>query len=117
MGCLDGGPWQVIRIDAPAKPECFDKECRGPGNRWLAAHPEVDPPSKFWRPFTMDLCRGFRNRCGYSAMWDLNGTIDHFLSRKNHRHLSYEWTNFRYVSAWLNSSKQALDEQVLDPFQ
>jgi hypothetical protein len=50
-------------------------------------------------------------------MWDLSGTVDHFLSRKQHRHLSYEWSNFRYVSAWLNSSKQALDARVLDPFQ
>ena len=49
-------------------------------------------------------------------MWDLNGTVDHFLSRNHHRHLSYEWSNFRYVSHWLNSSKQALDAQVLDPF-
>ncbi|MGP0066835.1 MAG: hypothetical protein ACLQGP_25000 [Isosphaeraceae bacterium] len=38
------------------------------------------------------------------------------MSRKNHRHLSYEWSNFRYVSGWLNSSKQSLDERVLDPF-
>jgi hypothetical protein len=49
-------------------------------------------------------------------MWDLNGTVDHFLSRNRHRHLSYEWSNFRYVSHWLNSSKQALDARVLDPF-
>jgi hypothetical protein len=49
-------------------------------------------------------------------MWDLNGTVDHFLSCNKHRHLSYEWSNFRYVSGWVNSSKQALDEKVLDPF-
>jgi hypothetical protein len=35
---------------------------------------------------------------------------------KNHRSLCYEWSNFRYVAGWLNSSKQALDQQVLDPF-
>ncbi len=106
----------MIRIEPPNEPDRFDEQCRQRGNRWLTVHPEGDPPAKFWRPFTLDLCRGFQNRCGYTAMWDLNGTIDHFLSRKNHRHLSYEWSNFRYISGWLNSSKQALDERVLDPF-
>jgi hypothetical protein len=107
----------VKRIDPPIEPELFDEKCRRPGNRWLSSHPDGDPPAKFWRPFTIELCRGFQNRCAYSAMWDLNGTIDHFLSRKNHRHLSYEWSNLRYVSGWLNSTKQALDERVLDPLQ
>ena len=107
----------MIRIEPPAEPERFDRVCRKPGNRWLDEHPTGDPPAKFWRPFVLDLCRGFRKRCSYTAMWDLNGTIDHFLSRANHRHLSYEWSNFRYVTGWINSSKQALDERVLDPFQ
>jgi hypothetical protein len=113
---LDGGTRPVIRIEPPNEPGRFDEKCRRPGKQWLTSHPEGDPPAKFWRLFINDLCRGFHNRCAYSAMWDLNGTVDHFLSRKNRRDLSYEWSNFRYVSGWLNSSKQALDERVLDPF-
>ena len=105
------------RIEPPNEPARFDEKCRRPGNQWLTKHLDGDPPAKFWRPFAGDLCRGFQNRCAYSAMWDLNGTVAHFLSRKNHRHLSYEWSNFRYVSGWLNSKKQSLDERVLDPFQ
>jgi hypothetical protein len=50
-------------------------------------------------------------------MWDLNGTVDHFLSTDNHRHLAYEWSNYRYASGWLNSSKRSLDRQVLDPLR
>lgn len=49
-------------------------------------------------------------------MWDLNGTVDHFISRNSDRTQAYEWSNFRYVSGWLNSSKQTVDAKVLDPF-
>ena len=50
-------------------------------------------------------------------MWDLNGTVDHYVSRDNRRDLAFEWSNFRYISGWLNSSKQTLDQEVLDPFR
>lgn len=106
----------MIRIKPPGEPDSFEERCRRRGKQWLAEHPAGEPPSRFWSPFIRDLRQGFHNRCGYSAMWDLNGTIDHFLSRNKHRHLSYEWSNFRYVSGWINSSKQALDANVLDPF-
>lgn len=106
----------MIRITPPVEPQNFDVDCRQPGNRWLANHPDGDPPGKYWRPFTSALCEGFGYRCGYSAMWDLNGTIDHYTSQKNQRELSFEWSNFRYASGWLNSSKQTLDHAVLDPF-
>jgi hypothetical protein len=58
---------------------------------------------------------GFKNRCGYTAMWDLNGTVDHFRSIKRDRSLAYEWSNYRYASQWLNSSKRA--GEVLDPHE
>jgi hypothetical protein len=48
-------------------------------------------------------------------MLDANGTVDHFLSTDQNRHLAYEWTNYRYATGWLNSSKQNVDDQVLDP--
>jgi hypothetical protein len=107
----------MIAVEEPDEPATFHLQCRQPGNAWLAANADGDPPSRFWRPFLMDLCRGFKNRCGYSAMWDLNGTVDHYLSRENRRDLAFEWTNFRYIAGWLNSSKQTLDQDVLDPFQ
>ena len=32
--------------------------------------------------------------------------------------LAYEWANFRYAAAWINSSKSALrSDQVLDPLE
>lgn len=45
------------------------------------------------------------------------GTVDHYLSCDNHRHLAYEWSNYRFVSSTLNSSKRTKDDKVLDPYQ
>jgi hypothetical protein len=106
----------MMRIALPPEPPGFDERCRVPGNQWLGAHPDPEekPPNR-WREFIPDLCAGFLNRCGYLAMWDLNGTVDHYLSVENHRHLAYEWSNYRYATGWLNSSKQKLDREVLDP--
>ncbi len=52
-------------------------------------------------------------------MWlSAPGTVDHFVSRDEDPSLAYEWTNFRYAAAWINSSKSALrSDQVLDPFE
>ncbi|MEB3336577.1 MAG: hypothetical protein VKJ46_03875, partial [Leptolyngbyaceae bacterium] len=74
-------------------------------------------PRDLWSPFKSPLADGFHKLCGYSAMLDLGGTVDHYLSCKNHRSLAYEWSNYRFCSGWINSSKRALDDQVLDPFQ
>ncbi len=46
-----------------------------------------------------------------------DGAIDHFLSKENHRRLTYNWNNYRYIAATVNSSKKNLDDQVLDPFE
>jgi len=50
-------------------------------------------------------------------MFDLNGTVDHYLSKDKQRDRAYGWSNYRYVTGWLNSSKQNVDQAVLDPFQ
>jgi hypothetical protein len=43
--------------------------------------------------------------------------VDHFLSCKHERHLAYEWSNYRFAAGWINSSKQNVDGEVLDPFE
>lgn len=50
-------------------------------------------------------------------MYEPVGTVDHYQSCGNHPHLAYEWSNYRYLSGWINSSKGTQDEKVLDPFQ
>jgi hypothetical protein len=61
---------------------------------------------------------GFRTLCGYAAMRvPAGGTVDHYLSIHNHRHLAYEWSNYRFASSTMNSIKQAADAAVLDPYE
>lgn len=106
----------MIHFDPVAEPPDFDEQVRQHGNVWLQQHPEADRPRAFWSPFKPHLCTGFRHLCGYSAMYEPVGTVDHYLSYRNYPELAYEWSNYRFASAWINSSKQDVDDRVLDPF-
>ena len=88
-----------------------------PGLVWLAAHPDVSRPKDYWSAFKPHLADGFRQLCAYSAMYEPVGSVDHFLSRKHHLSRAYDWANYRFASAWINSSKQNADDQVLDPHE
>lgn len=105
----------MIRVTPPPEPAAFDVRCRRPGNAWLATHP-TGRPRDCWTPFQAELAAGFANRCGYKALWDLDGTVDHYLSCKNHRGQAYEWGNYRHASGSINSSKGTHDAAILDPF-
>ncbi|WP_437762522.1 hypothetical protein WMF27_45885 [Sorangium sp. So ce281] len=63
------------------------------------------------------LADGFKNRCGYSAMWTPRGTVDHDLSRSTHPERTYEWDNYRFASGEMNSRKGTWNDRVLDPFE
>jgi hypothetical protein len=106
----------VIRFERVAKPAGFE-EAEVAGARWLTAHP-ADRPRDYWSPFRGHLADGFRNLCGYSAMYEPVGTVDHFVSCDEDRSRTYDWHNYRFASGWLNSSKQGLRaKDVLDPFE
>lgn len=107
----------MIRVDRVPEPNSFHGECRQRGSVWLARNPNPRRPVDYWSPFKPILAAGFGQRCGYGAMHEAVGTVDHFLSWKHRPELAYEWSNYRYASAWLNSSKQGLDGAVLDPFE
>jgi hypothetical protein len=97
---------KILKFNPPVEPENFDEKVRQPGNNWLAKN--TDPkkrPIDYWSKFKSDLADGFNNLCGYSVMYEPLGTVEHFLSRENHRHLAYEWSNYRFASGWVNSSK------------
>jgi hypothetical protein len=104
------------------EPPNFDRNCRKKGNEWLKKNPTA-PSDKFpghWREFQSELAAGFTYRCGWSAMHiGTDGAVDHYQSRSgpHGRNLAYEWSNYRYISTTVNSSKQALDSEVLDPFE
>jgi hypothetical protein len=114
----------MISVPPPAEPPDFDRRVRQPGQAWLAKYlnengklPKGKRPLDRWTRFKSRLAAGFHNRCGYSAMYEPVGTVDHYLSCNNHPRLAYEWQNYRYASGWINSSKGTLDDLVLDPFE
>lgn len=107
----------MIRFERVPEPDDFDRDARQPGLAWLAGHPHETRPRDFWSPFRPQLADGFRQLCAYSAMYEAVGSVDHFLSCRNHLARAYEWSNYRFASAWINSSKQNADDQVLDPHE
>jgi hypothetical protein len=107
----------VIRFEPSDRPAGFDKRVEQRGAAWLKANP-VRRPKDYWSEFRIPLANAFQNLCAYSAMYEPVGTVDHFVSCDEDRTRAYDWTNYRFASGWINSSKQALrSHQVLDPFE
>lgn len=106
----------MIRVERMPEPPHFDVRTRQPGTTWLSEN-ATGRPTDLWSQFLPELAHAFANRCGYRAMWDADGTVDHYLSCKNYRNLAYEWNNYRFASGSVNSSKRNLDDHVLDPFE
>lgn len=108
----------MIPVAKMKKPRGFDAKVKVPGDAWLAKNPTAKRPKALWGPYTAKLSEGFGNLCGYAAMYDhTGGTVDHFFSFKHHRNLAYEWSNYRFASGPLNSSKRNADDSVLDPHE
>jgi hypothetical protein len=115
----------VPKLTKDNEPEHFDTNCRQPGETFLAETPPRDPHEKsaWWCQFQPALAKHFTHRCGWTAMSiELEGDVDHFLACGDrngnpspHRHLAFEWSNYRYASGTINSRKGNLDNQVLDP--
>ena len=105
----------MIPVAPVAEPCGFDERARRPGNAWLAKNEGVARPRDYWSPFRAVLADGFADRCGYTAMFEPVGTVDHFRSYRTNPELAYEWANYRYVAAWINSAKKT--SEVLDPYE
>lgn len=108
----------MISVTTVPKPLDFDTNVKVPGQAWLAQNPGAKRPKPLWDSYTSQLADGFSGLCGYAAMLDpTGGTVDHYLSYKNHPQHAYEWENYRFASATLNSSKKNADDAVLDPYR
>ncbi len=109
----------MIRVVRPAKPKDFKRRVQIPGRAWLATHQDPEErPKDLWSAFRDPLAAGFGERCGYLAMYDSDGTVDHFVSCKTNRTLAYEWSNYRYAAGTVNSAKKPQwDGHLLDPFK
>ena len=107
----------MIRFERVPEPTEFAEKAKAPGTAWLAANPGGGRPKDYWTPFKGALAVGFRNLCAYSAMYEPVGTVDHFVSCHEDRSRAYEWDNYRYCAAWINSSKGNVPAAcLLDPF-
>ena len=104
----------MIPVSPVPEPASFDAACRQPGNAWLQRNPGAERPHDYWSAFRADLAAGFGNRCGYSAMYEPSGTIDHYESHRDCPAKTYEWSNYRFAAQWLNSSKKK--QRVIDPY-
>ena len=107
----------MIHVEPIPEPEGFDAEVRQRGQAWLAEHPAPARPRPLWSPSLSHLAEGFRHLCAYSAMHIEDGSVDHYRSCATHRALAYEWPNYRFTSARMNSIKGNADDRVLDPFE
>lgn len=108
----------MIPFERTPEPADFDVRVRQPRQRWLTEGGAKRMPD-YWRRAARDLQAAFKGLCGYTAMWlSAPGTVDRFVSRDEDPGFAYEWTNFCYATASINSSKSALrSDQVLDPFE
>ena len=51
-------------------------------------------------------------------MYIPSGTVDHGISFNENPTLAYEWSNYRYIDGWVNSSKsKQVAASLLDPFE
>jgi len=107
----------MIRFKRFPEPPEFDKKARKPGQQWFESHPSAKRPRDYWSSFKPELATGFRHLCAYTAIHEPIGTVDHFISFDSDKSLAYEWDNYRFASAWINSSKQNADDLILDPFE
>jgi hypothetical protein len=108
----------MIHFAPVPEPQEFKQKAQEPGERWLAQHPDANRPKDYWSPFKSRLADGFGHLCGYSAMYEPVGTVDHFVSFNEAPDLAYRWSNYRYSSGWINSSKSKLSsDQIFDPYE
>ena len=115
----------MIRVAKTRQPKGFKKDVETRGRTWLAANPaavSADYPD-YWRTagnrkYVRALRVGFHERCGYTAHLIDHGTVDHLYSKENHPTRTYQWSNYRYASSWINSAKKPQhDGRLLDPYE
>jgi hypothetical protein len=106
----------MIRFEPVKEPPDFAKRVEAPGAAWLVQHTK-DRPKDLWSPFKGHLAEAFHNLCAYSVMFEPVGTVDHFVSCDEDRSKAYVWSNYRFASGWINSSKNSLlSTTIFDPF-
>ncbi len=107
----------MIRIKLKVEPKSFDERVRKPGLIVLAQNGSMLRP--YWRRCLRALRKKYRGICAYLCVLIPPGTgaasVDHFAPKSKRRDLTYEWSNYRLTSSFMNAKKNHF-EDVLDPF-
>ena len=104
---------RMIYVERQPEPEEFDECVRQPGQEYLKSNP--NPTSRefsshsYWRKISVELHSVYGGICAYTCHWISRDTgwrtVEHFMPKKAHPHLAYEWDNFRLVCGRLNGRK------------
>lgn len=107
----------MIRLHLQAEPADFQTTVRDPGNAFLVKNglgandivPENFPweSGSYWRRSYQQLYDAYDGICAYlgKRFYRTDMGTDHFLPKKQHPSLAYEWSNYRLCYRALNSSK------------
>lgn len=114
----------MIRVKQRPEPRApgfdFHARVRVPGEAWLKANPSaaVDLPP-LWREAMPSLRAAYKGLCAYFCVYvhpvTGGGSTDHFVPKSQDRSVAYEWDNYRFACARMNSRKHDAGD-VLDPF-
>lgn len=109
----------MIRCTLAPQPLAFEARVEQRGQAWLRRQAGASGrPPDYWSEFRPDLATAFADLCAYSAIYEPVGTVDHFVSWQEDPTRAYDWSNYRFASGWLNSSKSSLrSDQLVDPFE
>lgn len=113
----------MISVKIKPEPETFDDTVRQPGKGFLETVPaekKVDYTNReYWRRCIPDLMSAYSNICAYTSTYIEKvtgfGSVEHFLSKDDHREYAYEWSNFRLVCGRMNGRK-GKEVGLVDPF-
>lgn len=117
----------MIRVQPVSEPPTFDAAVRQKGLAWLEknGHPTrgLVPPGvvlrPYWRACIPELRASYDSVCAYVSLWvpAITGgaTVEHFVPKSRAIEDAYEWVNYRFACAKINSRKRDFTD-VLDPF-
>jgi uncharacterized protein (TIGR02646 family) len=117
----------VIPVAPQPEPVDFARAVRAPGMKWIrksGLNPQNPVPTgtaipPHWTKCLPALRSAYGSICAYAGVFVplVVGapSVEHFLAKSKRLDQAYEWANYRFVCAKMNSRKRNFDD-VLDPF-
>jgi uncharacterized protein (TIGR02646 family) len=117
----------MIPVVPQPEPADFEQLVRKPGLKWLkksGLDPSLPAPTKtkippHWRKCLPHLHKAYGGICTYVCVYVPKmvgaSSVEHFVPKSRNLNQAYEWSNYRFVCAKMNSRKRDF-EDVLDPF-